>query len=427
METDWKTGTSSGFFLQDNRKNFSKGEDMNTKKIPVTVLSGYLGAGKTTVLNHVLNNRDGLKVAVIVNDLSEVNIDAALVKEGGGLSRTEEKLVEMSNGCICCTLREDLLREVERLAQDGRFDYILIESTGVGEPVPVAQTFTYIDEEHGIDLTKLCRLDCMVTVVDANRFWHDFSSGESLLERSQAIGDEDSRDVVDLLIDQIEFCDVLLLNKCDMIEKNELAQLEAVLRKLQPRAKLIKTVKGQVDPAEILNTGLFDFDEASQSAGWLKETQKPVHTPETEEYGISSFVYERVRPFHPERLMNWMENWPVEVVRAKGIMWVASRNDIGQSISQAGPSIQFGPSGYWIATLPPEEQEPYFQEDPELKKSWSPEYGDRINKVVFIGIGIVREQLISSLDDCLLTDSEMKRDWNRFKDTLPNAIDAPVA
>lgn len=414
----------SGFFIHSNRKNYSKGDPMNTKKIPVTVLSGYLGAGKTTVLNHVLNNRNGLKVAVIVNDLSEVNIDAALVKEGGGLSRTEEKLVEMSNGCICCTLREDLLREVERLARDGRFDYILIESTGVGEPVPVAQTFSYIDEEHGIDLTKICRLDCMVTVVDAYRFWNDFSSGESLIERSQAIGDDDTRDVVDLLIDQIEFCDVLLLNKSDMIEKTDLAQLEAVLRKLQPRAKLIKTVKGQVDPAEILNTGLFDFDEASRSAGWLKEMEKSVHVPETEEYGISSFVYERVKPFHPERLMKWMENWPETVVRAKGIMWVASRNDVGQSISQAGPSIQFGPSGYWIATLPKEEQEFYFQEDPELSRLWSPEYGDRINKVVFIGIGMHREQLTATLDDCLLTDSEMKQDWRRFKDKLPNLIEA---
>ncbi|MFD0669908.1 GTP-binding protein [Cohnella sp. GCM10027633] len=392
-------------------------------KIPVTVLSGYLGAGKTTVLNHVLNNREGLKVAVIVNDLSEVNIDAALVKEGGGLSRTEEKLVEMSNGCICCTLREDLLREVERLARDGRFDYILIESTGVGEPVPVAQTFTYIDEEHGIDLTKLCRLDCMVTVVDANRFWHDFSSGESLLERSQAIGDDDTRDVVDLLIDQIEFCDVLLLNKCDMIAEDELLQLEAMLRKLQPRAKLLRTVGGQVDPAEILNTGLFDFDEASRSAGWLKELEKPVHTPETEEYGIASFVYERAIPFHPGRLMAWMEDWPEEIVRAKGIMWVASRNDVGQRISQAGPSVQFGPAGYWVATLPPEERESYLEEDPELRKSWSPDHGDRINKVVYIGIGMDRERLVASLDDCLLTDAEMQQDWGGFKDELPNALE----
>jgi len=390
-------------------------------KIPVTVLSGYLGAGKTTVLNHVLNNRDGLKVAVIVNDLSEVNIDAELVREGGGLSRTDEKLVEMSNGCICCTLREDLLREVERLAREGRFDYILIESTGVGEPVPVAQTFTYIDEEQGINLTELCRLDCMVTVVDAYRFWHDFSSGESLLQRNQAVGEDDSRDVVDLLIDQIEFCDVLLLNKCDMLDNDELNQLEAVLRKLQPRAKLIRTVKGEVDPAQILNTGLFDFEEASQSAGWLKELEKPVHVPETEEYGISSFVFERARPFHPSRLMDWLEDWPEEVVRAKGIMWVATRNDIGHSISQAGPSIQFGPSGYWLAALPKEEQEAYLREDPEMGKNWSEPFGDRINKVVFIGIDLNAGQLTASLDACLLTDAEMTSDWSRFADPLPKS------
>ncbi|SCW84191.1 CobW/HypB/UreG, nucleotide-binding domain [Paenibacillus tianmuensis] len=221
----------------------------NKTKIPVTVLSGYLGAGKTTILNDVLNRRHGLKVAVIVNDLSEVNVDAALIQDGGGLSRTEEKLVEMSNGCICCTLREDLLREVERLALEDRFDYILIESTGVGEPVPVAQTFTYIDEEHGIDLSQWCRLDCMVTVVDAYRFWHDYSSGESLLERQQAVGADDTRDVVDLLISQIEFCDVLILNKCDLVEEEELNELEGVLRKLQPRAK-----RGRVNPEEILNS-----------------------------------------------------------------------------------------------------------------------------------------------------------------------------
>jgi G3E family GTPase len=393
---------------------------LNTK-IPVTVLSGYLGSGKTTVLNHVLNNRDGLKVAVIVNDLSEVNIDAALIKDGGGLSRTNESLVEMSNGCICCTLREDLLREVEKLAKENRFDYILIESTGVGEPVPVAQTFTYIDEEQGIDLTQYCQLDCMVTVVDAYRFWHDFSSGETLLDRSQAVGDNDSRDVVDLLVDQIEFCDVLLLNKCDMVEEKELSQLESVLRKLQPRAKFIRTEFGRIKPSEILNTGLFDFEDASASAGWMKELAKPAHTPETEEYGISSFVFERIRPFHPGRLMEWMEDWPEEVVRAKGIVWLATRNTIGQNLSQAGPSIQFGPSGYWIAALPEEERETMLQEDPELAEQWDPLYGDRINKVVFIGIEMDMAQLLTSLDACLLTDEEMKQDWSQFSDELPNA------
>jgi G3E family GTPase len=315
-----------------------------------------------------------------------------------------------------------LLHEVKRLALDGRFDYILIESTGVGEPVPVAQTFTYVDQELDIDLSQWCQLDCMVTVVDAYRFWHDFSSGESLLERSQAVGENDTREVVDLLIDQIEFCDVLLLNKCDMIEESELVELEGVLRKLQPRAKLIRTINGQVDPSDILNTGLFDFDEASRSAGWIRELEKPVHTPETEEYGIWSFVYERVRPFHPGRLMRWMEQWPEDVIRAKGIMWVASRNDMGQSISQAGPSIHFGPSGYWVAALPLEEQQMYRDGEPELNNSWSAEYGDRINKMVFIGIDMDREQLIRSLDDCLLTEEEMVLDWRLFNDPLPNAV-----
>ncbi|MFE5317330.1 GTP-binding protein [Paenibacillus sp. NPDC056579] len=395
-------------------------------KIPVTVLSGYLGAGKTTVLNHVLSNRDGLRVAVIVNDLSEVNIDAELVRNGGGLSRTEEKLVEMSNGCICCTLREDLLKEVERLALDGRFDYILIESTGVGEPVPVAQTFTYIDEEHGIDLSAFCRLDCMVTVVDANRFWHDYSSGETLLERQQAVGVDDTRDVVDLLISQIEFCDVLLLNKCDLVDEEELAQLEQVLRKLQPRARLIRTTEGKVNPRDILNTNLFNFDEASHSPGWIQELQSAQHTPETEEYGISSFVYERKRPFHPGRIKEWMEMWPAEIVRAKGIVWLATRNTFAQSISQAGPSIQFGPAGYWVAALSEEERSALLEEDPALRSEYDEQFGDRINKIVFIGIDMEKEQLIASLDDCLLTEAEMTADWSSFQDGLPNYEPAVV-
>ncbi len=395
--------------------------ELKSTRIPVTVLSGYLGSGKTSLLNHVLNNRQGLKVAVIVNDLSEVNIDANLIQTGGGLSRTDEKLVEMSNGCICCTLREDLLREVKRLALENRFDYILIESTGVGEPVPVAQTFTYIDEEQGIDLSQFCRLDCMVTVVDAYRFWHDFSSGESLIERREAIGVDDTRDVVDLLISQIEFCDVLVLNKCDLVEEDDLNELERVLRALQPRAKIIRSQYGAVQPEQVLNTGLFNFDEASVAAGWQQELLKENHTPETEEYGISSFVYERQRPFHPERITEWMSEWPPEIVRAKGMVWLASRDTMAQSLSQAGPSIQFGPAGYWVAALPPAQRAQALAEDGELEAKWHAVYGDRINQVVFIGIDLQPKQLIASLDECLLTDSEMQQDWSAFTDKLPNA------
>lgn len=393
------------------------------KKIPVTVLSGYLGAGKTTILNHVLHNREGLRVAVIVNDLSEVNIDAGLVRDGGGLSRTEERLVEMSNGCICCTLRDDLLREVEKLANEQRFDYILIESTGVGEPVPVAQTFSYIDEEQGIDLSQYCTLDTMVTVVDAYRFWHDFSSGESLLSRKQAVDESDTREVVDLLIDQIEFCDVLILNKCDMVTEEELQRLEEVLFSLQPKAKLIRAIHGEVSVKEILHTGRFNFEEASQSAGWIQELMKENHTPETEEYGIGSFVYERKLPFHPERLMNWLSEWREEIVRSKGIIWLASRNDRAQSFSQAGPSISFGDAGQWIATLPKPTQEEILLQEPELAARWDSQYGDRMNQLVIIGQRLDKELITTELDHCLINTDEIESSWQNFNDTFPRPAD----
>lgn len=280
------------------------------------MLSGYLGSGKTTLLNHILENREEKKVAVIVNDMSEINIDASLIKQGG-FTRTEEKLVEMQNGCICCTLREDLIKEVKRLATLGDINYIVIESTGISEPIPVAQTFTYVDVNLGIDLSAFCRLDTMVTVVDANRFWHDFASGESLLDRKQATDETDTREVVDLLIDQIEFANVILLNKIDLVEKKDVYELKAVLQKLNPEARIIETEQARVPLDQVMDTKLFNFENASQSAGWIKELNNE-HTPETEEFGISSFVYRRRRPFHPERLMKWLENWPVEVVRAKG-------------------------------------------------------------------------------------------------------------
>ncbi|WP_404456294.1 GTP-binding protein [Oceanobacillus kapialis] len=389
------------------------------KEIPVTVLSGYLGAGKTSVLNHLLHNKQGHKIAVVVNDMSEINIDSAMIKQGG-LVRSDEKLVELQNGCICCTLREDLIVELEQLSQLD-LDYVLIESTGISEPIPVAQTFTYEADELDIDLRKHYKLDTMVTVVNAEQFWSDYYSGENLLERQQEAVPDDEREVSDLLIDQIEFANVILVNKIDLIPNDDLEKLKASLATFNPSARIIPIEHGKVDPDDVLNTSLFDFEDVSSSAGWIKELNEE-HVPETEEYGISSFVYRSSKPFHPERFFKWLEQWPEEVVRSKGFFWLASRNDTIGLLSQAGKSLNVQGAGNWISTFSEAEQEELLAEDLQAKESWHPEFGDRKTELVFIGIKLNPATLINTLDKCLLTDEEIKEDWTLIPDPFPSFV-----
>jgi len=393
-----------------------------TNLLPVTVLSGFLGAGKTTVLSHILNNRQGKRVAVIVNDMSDINIDAAMVKSEVSLSHSEEKLVEMSNGCICCTLREDLLLEVNKLAKDGRFDYLVIESTGISEPLPVAETFTFADEE-GVSLSDVATLDTMVTVVDAVNFLKDYEDAKYLQDSGESLGDDDERSVADLLADQVEFADVLLVSKTDLVEPSEVERLTAILKSLNTHAQVIPISQGQVPVDEVLSTGLFDFERAQEAPGWLKE-MRGEHVPETEEYGISSFSYVARRPFHPEKFHQFVHGTEQygKLIRSKGYFWLATRPEFAGQWSQAGGIARYGFAGmFWKAV--PEHNWPTDEESmATIKMQWEEPFGDMRQELVFIGQGLDQQAMLNALDDCLLSEDELlkgKQYWATLSDPFP--------
>ena len=396
--------------------------DSIDSKLPVTVLSGFLGAGKTTVLSNILSNRQNKKVAVIVNDMSEINIDSAIIQNEVSLNRSEEKLVEMSNGCICCTLREDLLEEVTKLAKEKRFDYLVIESTGISEPLPVAETFTFADE-NGVSLSDVADLDTMVTVVDAVNFLKDYDEAKSLKDKGESLGEDDERSVADLLVDQIEFADVILISKTDLVANSEIERLKAIIKTLNTDAKIIPISNGDVDLNEVLNTGKFDFEKAQQAPGWLKE-MRGEHVPETEEYGISSFSYEARRPFNPEKFYNFLHNTQQygKLIRSKGYFWLATRPQYAGQWSQAGGIARYGFAGLFWKAVPKKDwptDEEYLE---NIKKTWVEPFGDMRQELVFIGQELQKEKIIAALDDCLLKEEEVLKGrsyWDTLEDPFP--------
>lgn len=391
-------------------------------KLPVTVLSGFLGAGKTTVLSHILNNRQGKKVAVIVNDMSEINIDSAIIKNEVSLNRSEEKLIEMSNGCICCTLREDLLEEVTKLAQEGRFDYLVIESTGISEPLPVAETFTFADE-NGVSLSDVADLDTMVTVVDAVNFLKDYDEAKYLKDTGESLGEEDERSIADLLVDQVEFADVILISKTDLANRVDIARLTAILKTLNTHAKIVPISQGQVNIDAILSTGLFNFEHAQQAPGWLKE-MRGEHVPETEEYGIASFTYEARRPFHPEKFHDFLHSTDRygKLIRSKGYFWLASRPEFAGQFSQAGGIAHYGFAGMFWKAIPKENWPTDEEYLANLERQWVEPFGDMRQELVFIGQGVDQSSMTKALDECLLSEEDVLRGkayWTTLQDPFP--------
>ncbi len=391
-------------------------------RLPVTVLSGFLGAGKTTVLSHILNNRQNKKVAVIVNDMSEINIDASMVKNDISLNRSEEKLVEMSNGCICCTLREDLLLEINKLAKEKKFDYLVIESTGISEPLPVAETFTFEDET-GVSLSDAANLDTMVTVVDAVNFIKDYEEAKYLQETGESLGEDDERSVADLLVDQIEFADVILISKTDLVEDKDINKLKAIIKTLNTQAEIIPIKEGNVEIDKVLNTGLFNFDKAKEAPGWLKE-MRGEHIPETEEYGIGSFSYTARRPFFPDKFYKFLHSTEQygKLIRSKGFFWLGSRLEYAGQWSQAGGIARYGYAGLFWRSVPKENWPTDEQALATIKENWIEPFGDMRQELVFIGQGLDEAAMKKALDECLVSEDDMLKDaefWTNLDDPFP--------